>query len=101
MFVGHYALGLRAKQPAPRTSLGALIAAPFCSTCFGRYFSVAGWEYVSIQPNPNPFLRLQFVTRIPFARTGRSESDGRRCLLRSTSASRVFDWRYHNLVRCR
>jgi hypothetical protein len=23
-------------------------------------FLLVGWEYVSIQPNPNPFLRLQF-----------------------------------------
>jgi len=60
MFVGHYALGLAAKQLAPRTSLGALIAAPILLDLLWPIFLLAGWEYVSIAPNPNPFLRLQF-----------------------------------------
>ena len=60
MFVGHYALGLAAKQLAPRTSLGALIAAPILLDLLWPIFLLVGWEYVSITPNPNPFLRLQF-----------------------------------------
>ncbi len=60
MFVGHYALGLAAKRFAPRTSLGALIAAPILLDLLWPIFLLIGWEYVSIEPNPNPFLRLQF-----------------------------------------
>ena len=60
MFVGHYALGLATKQLAPRTSLGALIAAPILLDLLWPIFLLIGWEYVSIVPNPNPFLRLQF-----------------------------------------
>ena len=60
MFVGHYALGLATKRLAPRTSLGALIAAPILLDLLWPIFLLVGWEYVSIEPNPNPFLRLQF-----------------------------------------
>jgi hypothetical protein len=60
MFVGHYALGLAAKQLAPRTSLGALIAAPILLDLLWPVFLLVGWEYVSIEANPNPFLRLHF-----------------------------------------
>ena len=60
MFVGHYALGLATKQLAPRTSLGALIAAPILLDLLWPIFLLVGWEFVTIQPNPNPFLRLQF-----------------------------------------
>ncbi len=60
MFVGHYAVGLATKQLAPRTSLGALIAAPILVDLLWPIFLLIGWEQVSIEPNPNPFLRLQF-----------------------------------------
>src|ERR1051326_4685717 len=60
MFVGHYALGLAAKTFAPRTSLGILIAAPILLDLLWPIFLLIGWEYVSIEPNPNLFLRLQF-----------------------------------------
>lgn len=60
MFVGHYALGLATKRLAPRTSLGALIAAPILLDLLWPIFLLVGWEYVTIAPNPNPFLRLQF-----------------------------------------
>jgi hypothetical protein len=60
MFVGHYALGLAAKRFAPRTSLGVLIAAPILLDLLWPVFLLVGWEYVTILPNPNPFLRLQF-----------------------------------------
>jgi hypothetical protein len=60
MFVGHYAVGLAAKKFAPRTSLGLLIAAPILLDLLWPIFLLIGWEQVSIQPNPNPFLRLSF-----------------------------------------
>ena len=60
MFVGHYAIGLASKQLAPRTSLGVLIAAPILLDLLWPIFLLIGWEQVSIEPNPNPFLRLQF-----------------------------------------
>lgn len=60
MFVGHYAVGLAAKQFAPRASLGALVAAPILLDLLWPIFLLVGWEHVSIVANPNPFLRLQF-----------------------------------------
>src|ERR1041385_8309530 len=60
MFIGHYAVGLAAKQFAPRSSLGALIAAPILLDLLWPIFLLLGWEQVSIVPNGNPFLRLQF-----------------------------------------
>ncbi len=60
MFVGHYAVGLAAKQLAPRTSLGVLVAAPLILDPLWPIFLLIGWENVSIVDNPNPFLRLQF-----------------------------------------
>lgn len=60
MFIGHYAVGLAAKKFAPRASLGALIAAPLLLDLIWPIFLLLGWEHVSIIPNPNPFLRLQF-----------------------------------------
>lgn len=60
MFIGHYAVGLAAKKFAPRSSLGALIAAPILLDLMWPIFVLQGWEHVSIVPNGNPFLRLQF-----------------------------------------
>jgi len=60
MFLGHYAVGLASKQFAPRSSLGALIAAPILLDLLWPIFLLLGWEQVSIIPNSNPFLRLQF-----------------------------------------
>ncbi len=60
MFIGHYAVGLAAKKFAPRSSLGALIAAPILLDLIWPIFLLLGWEHVSIAPNRNPFLRLQF-----------------------------------------
>lgn len=60
MFIGHYAIGLASKEFAPRTSLGALIAAPILLDLLWPIFLLLGWEHVSIVPNSNPFLRLQF-----------------------------------------
>ncbi|HMH45884.1 MAG TPA: hypothetical protein VK557_20520 [Pyrinomonadaceae bacterium] len=60
MFIGHYAIGLASKEFAPRTSLGALIAAPILLDLLWPILLLLGWEHVSIVPNSNPFLRLQF-----------------------------------------
>ena len=60
MFIGHYAVGLASKQFAPRSSLAALIAAPILLDLIWPLFLLFGWEHVSIVPNANPFLRLQF-----------------------------------------
>src|SRR5260370_15628543 len=60
MFIGHYAVGLASKKLAPRASLGALIAAPILLDLLWPIFLLLGWEHVSIVPNGNPFLRLQF-----------------------------------------
>src|SRR5438132_5484979 len=60
MFIGHYAVGLASKEFAPRSSLGALIAAPSLLDLLWPIFLLLNWEHVSIVPNSNPFLRLQF-----------------------------------------
>src|SRR5438477_4247794 len=60
MFIGHYAVGLIGKKFAPRASLGALIAAPILLDLLWPIFLLLGWEHVTIVPNTNPFLRLQF-----------------------------------------
>jgi len=60
MFIGHYAVGLASKEFAPRSSLGALIAAPILLDLLWPIFLLLNWEHVSIVPNSNPFLRIQF-----------------------------------------
>jgi hypothetical protein len=60
MFIGHYAVGLASKKLAPRASLGALVAAPILLDLLWPIFLLIGWEHVSVNPNPNPFLRLTF-----------------------------------------
>lgn len=62
MFIGHYAVGLASKKLAPRASLGALVAAPILLDLLWPIFLMAGWEHVLIEPNKNPFLRLDFVS---------------------------------------
>ena len=60
MFLGHYAVGLASKKFAPRTSLGALIAAPILLDLLWPIFLLTGLESVSIETASNPFLRLHF-----------------------------------------
>ena len=60
MFIGHFAVGLASKEFAPRSSMGALIAAPILLDLIWPLFLLLGWEHVSIVPNANPFLRLGF-----------------------------------------
>src|ERR1051325_191846 len=60
MFIGHYAVGLVSKGFAPRSSMGALVAAPLLLDLLWPLFLLLGWEHVSIVPNSNPFLRIEF-----------------------------------------
>lgn len=60
MFLGHYAVGLASKELAPRASLGILMAAPILLDLLWPLFLLLGWEFVSIEANSNPFLRLRF-----------------------------------------
>lgn len=60
MFLGHYAVGLASKKFAPRTSLGALIAAPILLDLLWPIFLLMGLESVSVEAAGNPFLRLRF-----------------------------------------
>ena len=61
MFIGHYAVGLASKKAAPRASLGVLIAAPILLDLLWPIFLLIGAEHVVIEPNSNPFLRLDFI----------------------------------------
>ena len=61
MFIGHYAVGLASKKAAPHASLGVLIAAPILLDLLWPIFLLIGAEHVVIQPNSNPFLRLDFI----------------------------------------
>jgi hypothetical protein len=60
MFLGHYAVGFASKKFAPRTSLGALMAAPILLDLLWPIFLLMGLESVSIEAAKNPFLRLHF-----------------------------------------
>jgi hypothetical protein len=62
MFIGHYAVGLASKKAAPQASLGVLIAAPILLDLLWPIFLLIGAEHVVIQPNSNPFLRLDFIS---------------------------------------
>ena len=62
MFIGHYAVGLASKKAAPHASLGVLIAAPILLDLLWPIFLLIGAEHVVIQPNSNPFLRLEFIS---------------------------------------
>lgn len=62
MFIGHYAVGLAAKRLAPRTSLGALIAAPILLDLLWPIFILTGLEQVRIDPGNTRFTPLDFVS---------------------------------------
>jgi membrane-bound metal-dependent hydrolase YbcI (DUF457 family) len=48
MFIGHFAVGFAAKKFAPRTSMGALLAAPLLLDLLWPVFVLLGWEQVRI-----------------------------------------------------
>ena len=58
MFIGHFAVALAAKKPAPKVSLGTLfIAAQFLDLIW-PIFLLLGIETVKIVPSTTAFLRL-------------------------------------------
>ena len=62
MFIGHFAVALASKRFAPRTSLGALIAAASLLDLLWPIFILLGWEEVLIQPGDTAFTPLNFVS---------------------------------------
>lgn len=62
MFIGHYAVAFAAKRIAPRTSLGALVAAASLLDILWPIFILLGWEQVRIQPGNTAFTPLDFVS---------------------------------------
>ena len=62
MFIGHYAVAFASKRFAPRTSLGALIAAASLLDLLWPIFILLGWEQVRIEPGNTAFTPLDFVS---------------------------------------
>ena len=62
MFIGHYAVGFALKRPAPRTSLGLLLASALFLDLIWPIFVLLGWEQVRIDPGNTPFTPLDFVS---------------------------------------
>jgi hypothetical protein len=61
MFIGHYAVALGAKQLAPRTSLGTLVAAAQIIDLAWPVLILAGVEVVRIDPGNTAYTPLDFV----------------------------------------
>jgi membrane-bound metal-dependent hydrolase YbcI (DUF457 family) len=62
LFIGHYAVAFASKRFAPRTSLGALIAAASLLDLLWPVFILLGWEQVRIEPGNTAFTPLNFVS---------------------------------------
>lgn len=62
MFIGHFAVAFASKRFAPRTSLGALLAACSMLDLLWPIFILLGWEQVRIQPGITRFTPLDFVS---------------------------------------
>jgi len=62
MFIGHMAVGFASKRPAPRASMGVLMAAPMALDLLWPLFLLAGWEQVRIDPGNTAFTPLDFVS---------------------------------------
>jgi hypothetical protein len=62
LFIGHFAVALVSKRFAPRTSLGALMAAASLLDLLWPIFILLGWEQVRIQPGETAFTPLDFVS---------------------------------------
>ncbi len=65
MFIGHYALGLAARKPAPGISLGTLFLASQFVDLLWPLFLLFGIEQVRIDPGNTAFTPLDF-THYPF-----------------------------------
>ena len=62
MFIGHFAVAFASKRFAPRSSLGALLAACSMLDLLWPIFILLGWEQVRIQPGITRFTPLDFVS---------------------------------------
>jgi len=62
LFIGHYAVAFASKRFAPRTSLGALIAAASLLDLLWPVFILLGWEQVRIEPGNTSFTPLDFIS---------------------------------------
>ena len=62
MFIGHFALGLAAKQAAPRLSLATLFAAAQLADMMWPVLLLAGLEEVRILPGITRMTPLEFVS---------------------------------------
>ena len=62
MFIGHFAVAFAAKPVAPRTSLATLIAAAQLLDLIWPILVLLGVETMRIEPGPNPFLHLRFLS---------------------------------------
>ena len=60
MFIGHNAAGFASKMPAPRASLGVLMAAPMLPDLLWPIFLLLGIEHVRIQRGATRFTPLDF-----------------------------------------
>ncbi len=60
MFIGHFGVGLGAKKPAPRVSLGTLFLAAQFLDLLWPTFVLLGWEHVNIQPGNTKLTPLEF-----------------------------------------
>ncbi len=62
MFIGHYAVALGAKRCAPKTSLGALIAAAAALDLVWPVLVLTGIEQVAVAPGITAFTPLDFIS---------------------------------------
>jgi len=62
VFIGHFAVAFAAKPVAPRTSLATLIAAAQLLDLIWPILVLLGVETMRIEPGPNPFLHLRFLS---------------------------------------
>jgi len=60
VFIGHNAVGFASKQPAPRASLGVLMAAPMLPDLLWPIFLLLGIEHVRIDPGNTRWTPLDF-----------------------------------------
>jgi membrane-bound metal-dependent hydrolase YbcI (DUF457 family) len=60
VFIGHNAVGFASKQPAPRASLGVLMAAPMLPDLLWPIFLLLGIEHVRIEPGATRWTPLDF-----------------------------------------
>ena len=62
MFLGHFAVGLAAKQVAPRASLGTLFAAAQFADLLWPLLLLVHAEHVAIRPGATAVTPLEFVS---------------------------------------